>query len=105
MLRWLPNDDNYWCNEDDHEATAAEDTTRLQPPRLGVGLFIAAVLGPPIVNGLGDFMQRHAAVSAGRLVSAVGPALLRGYSIWSAINGSTKLERRMRDIERRLPQR
>jgi hypothetical protein len=69
------------------------------------GLFIAAILGPPFVSGVGDFMQNHGAHRAGRIVSAVLPSVVRAYSVWEAFDASNQLQRRLNDIEARIPPR
>jgi hypothetical protein len=67
-----------------------------------VGLFIAATLGPPFVNGCGEFLQRNGHENLGRVVSAVLPTLVRVGGVCGAYSSSAQLHRRLRDIEDRL---
>lgn len=65
-----------------------------------MGLFIAAILGPPLVNGAGHYIEHHGAPRAGRVVSAVLPTLVRCYTVWAAFRNASELHKRLCDIER-----
>jgi hypothetical protein len=78
-----------------HQKQIYSETSRL------VGLFIAATLGPPIVDGAGEFLQNNGHAELGRVVSLVLPTLVRVGSVWGAFETSENLQRRLRDIEAR----
>ncbi len=74
-----------------------------QEERQLLGLFIAATLGPPFVNGCGDFLKRRGYERLGRVVSATLPAVVRVAGVWGAFKSSAQMHHRLRDIEMRLP--